>query len=260
MRALLDGMGVLTVFALTVLLLAVGAELGFRVARIPRQVQSAHTREPHVGVVLGAMLALLGLLLAFSFGIAESRYSERKTLVIEEANAIGTAYLRATAVAAPEGAEIQAQLRAYVDVLVTKLDPQSLPDALARSEQIHHLIWSQARRLALAQPDSEVVALLLESLNEVINIQEERINKAIYQRLPLVLLATLYTIAFLCLIALGYSAGLSGLRAPFSTMAVNLAVALVLLLIIDMDRPWQHLFDVSKNSLLDVQRALSQTF
>lgn len=260
MHEMLDGMGIVTLFVLTVVALALGAEVGFRVGRVPGKVQSAHTREPHVGVVLGAMLALLGLLLAFSFEIAEARFAERKRLVLAEANAIETTYLRATAVAGPDGEEIQKHLRAYVDLLLSKLGPQSLPEALARSEEHHHAMWSNARKLALAHPDSEVVALLLESLNRVIDIQEERVTTAIYQRLPSVLLATLYTIAFLCMVALGFSAGLTGLRASFSTMAVNLAVSMVLMLIIDMDRPWQHLFDVSQKSLSDVQHALSKKF
>jgi len=260
MQALLDHIGGLGLCAATLGLFGLGTELGHRAGLRRRAAREADVRAPHAGVVLGAMLGLLGLLLGFSFSIAEERFAQRKALVLEEANAIGTAYLRANAVAGEQADKLQDLLRAYVDVRLSNVNPDSLPILLKRSEALHTEMWRQARTLALAQPDSEVVSLLLSAINSVIDLHEERVTTAIYNRLPLVLLGTLYAISLISMATLGYSTGLAGFRATFSTLGVAVAVSLVLVLIIDLDRPWQHLFGVSQAALGDVRRSLTQTF
>ena len=129
-----------------VLLLAV--ELGFRLAGFP-SVGAPHERmAAQVSVLVGAILALLGLLLAFSFTIVEARFSARKALVLDEANAIGTTYLRAKLLPEPHAGQIRRQLRQYVELRLSPKTPSELEDAIQRSERLHAQLWGEAEAVA----------------------------------------------------------------------------------------------------------------
>ena len=105
----LDNIPVWVLFIITTLVFSVASELGFRVGKF---------MNPMVGTILGASLGLLAFFLAFTFNMAGSRYDARKQLVLDEANAIETTYLRAKLLPKPYGTEIQELLREYVDVRV----------------------------------------------------------------------------------------------------------------------------------------------
>src|SRR6516162_6932392 len=99
----------------TVVLTFLAVEAGFRVGRW-RQRRAEHERETPVGAIAAAILGLLAFLLAFTFGMAASRFENRRKLVLDEANAIGTTYLRAALVPEPHRTQIRTLLRDYVDV------------------------------------------------------------------------------------------------------------------------------------------------
>src|SRR4029079_14596183 len=98
-----------------------------------------------LGIVLGALLGLLSLLLGFTYSYVVIRAETRKTAVINEANALGTAYLRAQLVPPPVGPELRSVLREYLDTRIVAdgvgEDPQRLRQAIARSEEVQSRIW-----------------------------------------------------------------------------------------------------------------------
>src|SRR4051794_38485293 len=102
----LDWLPLWAFFGTTVALTFLAVEAGFRLGRW-RQGRSEHEREAPVGAIVGASLALLGFLLAFTFGMAASRFDTRRELVLDEANAIGTTYLRATLLSEPHATEVR---------------------------------------------------------------------------------------------------------------------------------------------------------
>ena len=98
----------------------------------------------------GAALGLLAFILAFSFGMAGSIHKARKELVIEEVNAIGTAYLRAQLIPEPASSELQGLLREYVDVRIKVGQWETYDDlkqAISRSENLLDKMWAQSVRL-----------------------------------------------------------------------------------------------------------------
>jgi hypothetical protein len=97
--------------------LVVAYEVGYRIAR-PRRQETREVDKSQADVAVAALLALLGLLLAFSFQLGAERFDKRKSLVLEESNAITTTYLRATLVRAPYDHRIQQLLREYVEALL----------------------------------------------------------------------------------------------------------------------------------------------
>ncbi len=242
----------LLLLGLTILLLGV-SELGRWLGRRSRAVGDS---KEHTNVLLGALLALLGLMLAFSFGIVEARYQARKQLVLQEANAIGTTWLRAGLVSGPDGARLQALLRRYV-ASRTPISGEHYSEALERSEELHAEMWTTATRIAHEDTRS-VTWLIISSLNEVIDLHEERVATSLYYRLPRPILWTMVLVAALSLLVQGFSSGLGGFRSLVPTLALIVAIAVVMWLILELDEPWQRLAEINQQALVDVQETMSR--
>jgi hypothetical protein len=239
----------------TVLLFAVSAELGTRLARVRRSRPVDADKKSHAGTLLGALLALLGLTLAFSFTIAETRFAERRTLVLQEANAIGTTYLRSSLLPEPQRANAQELLRQYVNT--RRVDsPAQLATALAQTKELHQELWAEAVAASERKPDP-ITALFIQSLNQMIDLHQARVTVALHQRLPGAVLLALYALALLAMGTLGYSIGLARTRTIIPAITVMLAVALVFLLVIDLDRPFQRVFPIEQSALDDVREMIS---
>lgn len=235
----------------TVVAFLIVAEVGFRVGR--RRPASAEASSPSA-VVLGGLLALLGLLLAFNFSIVETRYATKRALVLEEANAVGTTYLRARMLPEPNRRAIQRLLREYVAV---RLDSPSLRELLAGSRRLHAQLWNETTRVGRSMPSSEVVALFIESLNNVIDLHQSRVTIGFYARLRWPIVATLFAVSFSCLAMLGYQTGLLGRRGLPSTLALTLAIAAVITIIIELDRPMAPVFRVNQRPIEDVRALMA---
>src|SRR5882757_7695151 len=117
------------VYLIMTLVALLAVELGFRLAR-NRLRRSLGEDQAPVGAIVGATLGLLAFLLAFTFGLAAARFDSRKGFVLEEANAIGTTYLRAALLPEPQRAEIRALLREYVDMRLQIIQPDKVEQAL----------------------------------------------------------------------------------------------------------------------------------
>jgi len=257
----------LSLYAATALLLMASAVLGTVLGRfINRDVPEAD-RKPVGGGITGAVLGLLAFMLAFTFGAAGSRFAERKQLVVEESNAIGTAYLRTQLVEDPYGAAIRAQLRHYVDNRLEVVsvsghrDDQRLSQILADVNATHAQMWSQVVELAKRHPDSDLVGLLASAVNSVIDLHATRVAVGLYNRIPASIWVTIYFIAIVATALTGYDSGLSSSRstlASLSTLAMVMTFCAVVLLIIDLDRPAQTMFSVDQQTMIDLQRSFSE--
>jgi hypothetical protein len=105
-----------------------------------------------------------------------------------------------------------------------------------------------------------VAALVVQSLNEVIDLHEKRITVGIHYRLPGIIWMTLYGVAFLALAMGGYDGGLSGSRRIITiTLSTAVAFSVVLLLVVALDRPHQHLSSTSKTAMLDLQESIRRS-
>ncbi len=238
--------------------LLVASEAGYRWGSRQRQRGTVEARKGQADMIVAALLGLLGLLLAFSFGIAEGRYHERKALVLADANAIGTTFLRAEVLAPQQQRTVRSLLREYVRLRLN-LDPRTLEQAMKRSETVQRQLWAQAMAAARATPDSEVVSLFVQSLNDTIDIHESRVTVALHQRLPPAILHTLAAVAILALAVVGGSSGLSGCRSLPPTGALAIAVSAVFVLVIELDRPvGSKLFEVNQAALRDLHQSLQR--
>ncbi len=150
----LDVLPLWSIYILTVIILFLAAEAGFRFGKLVQK-RWPDQSEAGVGTVVGASLALLGFLLAFVTNIAIDNFNQRRLLVVSEANAIGTTYLRAGYLPDPYGLESREYLREYVDLRLVALDRAATATAIARSEQIHDELWLMAEEVAkrVSYPD-----------------------------------------------------------------------------------------------------------
>lgn len=241
---------------LVAIFLVIG-EVAYRVA-LPKRHRTDDHGKNLTTLILGSLLTLLALLLAFSFAIAEERFRARKELVVEEANAILATYLRASMLPTDRVEPTKYLLRKYVDVRLSVDHPRELRSALVESEALQQSLWAQAVASGRGEPESHVIALFIESLGHMIDVHESRLTYAVYYRLPVPLLLAVFLVSVLSMTVLGYSEGLAGSRSPWPTVAFVGSVAVVLMLIIELDRPWQQLFAVSHGSLVDVREAMSR--
>lgn len=246
----LSGWAMLAIVVVLLLAFEVGRWLGRR----RPAVQAA--RKLHAANVLSGMLTLLAFMLAFSFGIAESHFSTRRQIVLDEANAIGTTYLRSKYLPEAQSRQAQRLLLEYVDQRILQNDFETTVKARARSEALQTELWQVAVALEERNPNSEFAGLFVASLNQMIDLHQSRVTTAMEHRLPLVIMLALYVVATLTLLVMGYSSGLGGTGDALLTMSVVLAIAVMLALIIDLDRPIQRSFGVSQQALVDVRDSL----
>jgi hypothetical protein len=242
--------------ALVAVLLAV-VELARRYGR--RDHDRFGATEEDTASLSGASLGLLALLLAFTYSVASNHYDLRKQLVLKEANEIGTAFLRADLSPAPQRAELRELLRSYADLRVgfsdSGLDPVRHAAMLRETDRLHAAIWSAAKRSVEGRAPTPVDALLLQSLNGVIDVHSERL-RAQRDHVPEVVILLLIAVAIASVAMLGYAAGRKGDRRQWLRALLPVLIVGVITLIIDLDRPRSGLIRVSQQSLLDLQASL----
>jgi hypothetical protein len=232
-------------------------EVGFRLGRRSEANASDKTKAA-VEIVEAAILGILALLLGFTMSMSVSRFEARKQLVLTEANAIGTAYLRAELLPPPEGSEIAKLLRRYIDVRVeygtaTRDDPARLESLRTQSAELQTQFWARAVAYEQKDPNPVRVGLLLESLNQVIDLESAR-RTAFQNHVPESVIYVNGIVGILATMLVGYTFGLHGKRQMFSMCLLALAIALVISLIIDLDRPRSGFVRGNQQPMIDLQR------
>ncbi|HXQ72017.1 MAG TPA: hypothetical protein VN844_16095 [Pyrinomonadaceae bacterium] len=251
---LLDPFPLWTIMPLTVTLALLAVEAGYRFARY-RQKRSLEEKESPVGAMVGATLGLLAFMLAFTFGLAGSRFEDRRQVLLSESNAIGTTYLRAAMLPEPARTEARNLLREYTDVRLEGVQPGKFAQAVAKSEELHGRLWSVA--VAATEKDrSDITGLFVQSLNEVIDLHATRLMAAVRSRVPAIIWIVLYLLAFIAMLMMGYHTRLTGSRRSLAVVALVLGFSLVLYLIADLDRPGQGMLRVSQQSMIDLRRSM----
>jgi len=257
----IDHIPLWAVFMITTLILFTAAEIGFHLGKWRKQ-RSKDEEKGQTGALMGAALAMLAFLLAFTFGMAGSKQDARKKLVLEEANAIGTAYLRAQILPEPYSSKIKGLLQEYVDVRLKGAQSiksiDQLKQAIARSEELHNELWALSVSLAKENSGSIFAGLFVDSLNKVIDLHSKRITAGIRNRIPMSIGITLYFVAILTMTLIGYQAGLTGIRTLVARFALILAFASVMLLITELDRPGKTIIKVSQQAMIDLQASMDK--
>jgi hypothetical protein len=253
-----EGEGLLVVLLFLLLLLA--GEWGFRHGRSRRARIDEHTRSQTV-TIQGAILGLLGLLLGFTFAMAVSRFDSRKQLMVDEANAIGTAVLRARLLPEQERKEVIPLMQRYVEARIeltrTGTASPSGEERTQRVARLQDLLWAQAVAATEKDRRAAPTVLFVRSLNDVFDAAGRR-DAALENHVPVSVLVLLAFVAALSVGVVGYGCGLGGGRTFFPILALAVSIAVVVLLIVDLDRPRRGLVRVSEKSMLDLKQSLDR--
>jgi hypothetical protein len=235
-------------------------EIGLRVgryhaARIPNPSESG------TGVVDAAVFTLLGLLIGFTFSGAAERLNSRRDLIVREANAIGTAYLRLDLL--PDGSQedLRRMFRDYVDFRLRMHD--NLADPVAREQYRVELnrmqgdIWSRAKA-ACAQQDARPTAalLLLPALNEMIDVTAAR-SMAITTHIPMVIVGALFAVSLMAAVLVGY--GMAGKKARSILHMVLFAIIVSMSIYVILDLEYPRLGFIRLDAADDLLRHLRDT-
>ena len=249
---LLDNFPIWAVYLGTVAMQLLVAEIGFRIGmRIQRRDPSAKG-EPITNTVLGGVLALLAFIIAFAIGIVIDQHTSRRAMVTAEANAVGTAYLRAGFLDEPDLTKSRDLMRDYVEIrLAAASDPAQLEITLKHSGEIHDELWAIVEDNIRQGNESDIMALYVESVNEVIDVHALRLA-AVNLRLPRLVGILVYSAMLLSFLLVGIANSADGERDFVAMLLFSLAFVAVFMIIVDLDRPQQGLINVSQTALSDL--------
>jgi hypothetical protein len=241
-------------FVTLIVLLSAGAALG-AVALHRVYPLSEGTRENY-NVVQGATLTLLALLIGFTLSMAVGRYDQRKNYEEEEANAIGTEYVRADLIGGTGSAKVKALLAQYLELRIEYYkirDVKELDAINSKTSDLQGQLWAAVREAAAAQPNP-VTALVVAGMNDVLNTQGYT-QAAWLNRIPVSAWGLMLLIAFFSNLMQGYGVrGKTGRRVLLFILPIT--VSLSLSLIADIDSPRGGLIRVVPQNLLLVQQSM----
>ncbi len=179
----LDQLPLWGLFIATIAVVILAIEAGYRLGQYRRR-RSDQEKDAPVGAIVAATLGLLAFMLAFTFGLAATRFDARRMVVLEESNAIGTANLRAGLLPEPNRSEIRKLFREYVDVRLEAVKPDATEQAISKSTALHRALWSQASDVAANDNRSILTGIFVQSLNEVIDLHAKRVMLGLRNRIP----------------------------------------------------------------------------
>ncbi len=228
-------------------LMAFVGELGYRIGTKWR-IEEDQNRKEQLNATGSSLLILLSLLVSFTLTMAVSRYDQRRELVVREADAIGTTYLRAATLGPPYQRNFEQVLRGYVDARIdfftAGVDPAQIEQAERSSSQLQQELWKNM--VAVSRSDQTSVAVaFMNSLNEVIDLDSERLA-ALENRIPL---RVWMLIAIVALIAV-FTRGLTLKRRFWLTLVLGpMIIAVAVGLIADVDSPRSGFVRVNQGPL-----------
>lgn len=240
------------------LFMVLAMEIGYRIG-LRRQAKAAEAIT-QANAVLVSMLGLLALLLAFTFSAALQRYEDRSRTVVAEANAIGTTFLRARLLPPGMQDEVQSLLRQYLDVRVQEgrvdsTEPELHESLLHQAKLMEARLWIHAVKAAELDKSVVTSGLFIQSLNELIDSSTTR-NAALNRQVPEIVLLLMFATIVLTTATLGYASGIAGHRVTLAAFVLVILIALVIYLIIDLDRPRRGAIQVSHESMLSLQQTI----
>jgi hypothetical protein len=248
----------------TFVILCLVAEGGFRLQGWldRRRAPDPNAKSGGTAQILGVTLGLMSLLLSFTFSIAVSRHDARRELVLGEANAIGTAWLRTDVTPEPWRTTLEQSLRDYVQVRVAFYeagDDAARLDAVDRRTQaLQAKLWATTGQVVRGASNTELSASLMEAMNAMFDHAPAR-KAAMAAHVPIAVLATLSVLLLASVAMMGAVLGDFGRRHVLMTVMLLAMLSATLTLIIDIDRPRQSSVRVNQGPLLDLRQTLLAT-
>jgi hypothetical protein len=254
---ILDNLPIWAVYVGLVVLMLLAAEVGFRVGVWMQDRSDKPGDSKMTGAVVAGMLGLMAFMMAFTIGIVINQQGDRKAMVVEEANAIGTAWLRAGLLEEPDLSAARPLLREYTEIRIAAANDPSLLGAMTvRSEEIHNEVWAIMEEAVRLGYESDIMGLAISSVNDVIDVHSSRLFVA-QLRLPRILGILLILATVFSFMLVGVASSSDRKRDTAAMIIFALVFAAVLIVIVDLDRPQEGLLTVPQTAMIDLLRQIT---
>jgi hypothetical protein len=241
--------------ALAIILgVAAAHEIGFWLGSLTRSADEPFDRQ--VALVRTSTAALVAFLIGFAFSGAASRFVDRLDIIVKEANALGTAYLRADTVAEPQRGELKAALREYTADRVTLLSREGrgqIEPLLAEVTGLHERMWRSA--IEATRDNAPLMAVVLPPINEVIDLHAVHLAMA-RRHLPVPIMAVLLGAVAINIGMIGFGNGRVGRRFSALDSAYGAVLAVALWMTVDLDYPGIGLIRASNLAFVETLAAM----
>ncbi len=230
-------------------------EMGFRLGSLTRSKDEPFDRQ--VGLVRTSTAALVAFLIGFAFSGAASRFITRLDIIVNEANALSTAYLRADTIADPQRGELKAALKEYTADRVTLLSREGrgeIEPLLAKVSGLHERMWRSA--INATQDNAPLMAVILPPINEVIDLHSTHLAMA-RRHLPLPIMTALLGTAAIGVGIIGFGNGRVGRRFSVLDAVYGAVLAAALWMTIDLDYPGIGIIRVSNLPVVEALAAMN---
>ena len=213
-------------------------EAGYRLAS--RRIRVQGNAHEGLGSIEAAVFAMLGLLLGFAFSQALARFDDRRHMIIDEANAIGTAYLRLDFAPPDDQTELRQLFRDYLDarihVYATPNDDAATNASIAAAEAMQRRIWSGIVESSKHDSTQNVTRVLVPAINEMIDITTVR---TVYLNvgIPRLILALLLVVALCSAMTAGYAMAKRGHRSILHVLLYATSIAMTIYVVLDLEQP-----------------------
>jgi hypothetical protein len=241
----------LWLFVVFLVVLFVSVQIG---AMAGRKFRDPDDERDDLNTVINASLTLLALIIGFSFSMAVSRYDQRKNYEEEEANAIGTEYVRADLLPAADAANVRSLLVQYLDqrlLFYTTRDPKHLEQIDGETAKLQSEMWAIVQNAAAARP-TPIVALAVAGMNDVLNRQGYT-QAAWWNRIPDGAWALMGALAVCCCALIGYD---SYRRRALLVTVLPFILSIAFFLISDIDSPRRGVIRVLPQNLISLSESL----
>jgi hypothetical protein len=241
----------LIVFVITFAVLWAAALIGDKAGQKRRMNED---QQSDFSIVTAATLTLLGLIIGFSFSMATGRYDQRKNYEEEEANAIGTEFVRVDMLSEAERAQVKSLLRQYTDLriqLYTSSYADDITPIQQKTAQLQDQMWTAVAKVVSGQ-QTPVMSQVMTGMNDVLNSQGYA-QAARWNRIPIGAWYLMFGTAVLCNLLLGF--GLKTFN-PKVLLILPLVVALAFFLIADIDSPRGGVIRVVPENLMALRNGL----
>ena len=229
-------------------------EIGFWLGSLTRPTDAPFDQQ--VALVRTSTAALVAFLIGFAFSGAASRFINRQDIIVQEANALGTAYLRADTIAEPQRGELKAALKEYTADRVTLLSREGrdqIEPLLAKVNGLHERMWRSA--IKGTQDNAPLMAVVLPPINEVIDLHSVHLAMA-RRHFPIPIMAVLLGTAAISVGMIGFGNGRVGRRFSVLDSVYGAVLAVALWMTIDLDYPGIGLIRVSNLPVVETLAAM----
>lgn len=208
-----------------------------------------------VEVFEASLFGMLSLMIGFTFSLALSRYEARKSVVLDEANSIGTVALRGRMLPAPHDTTVRRLVREYATQRLTlggaAWGSPERAETIDASLRLQESLWHEAVAVVALDTKSVPAGLFADAVNHLYDMHEARVT-ADRNHVPQSVLLLLYGIAIVAIGFAGYTGGVAGAHNRWPTVIMVATIVIVITLVMDLDRPRRGLVTVSQQPMLDL--------